>query len=129
PPPTAPPARAPRAATTSPPHQRDGRPTRKGHGPRPPPPPQLRTLRHDEQRSAASMRAHRNCQLNERVDRVGGRGERAGSEQRADQKRTVRQTGAVFIHYLYLVPLEHRDVVELAGFLSPPLLAHRQAGC
>src|SRR5262249_34197986 len=71
---------------------------------------------------------HRNRQLNERVDRVGGRGTRAGSEQRTDERRTVGQTGALFIHYLYLVALEHRDVHELAGFFAASILDHQQPG-
>src|SRR5262249_48385790 len=34
----------------------------------------------------------------------------------------------LFIHYLYLVALEHRDVDELAGFLAASILDHQQPG-
>jgi len=73
-----------------------------------------------------AVRAHRECERQQHVVGVAGRGIEA--EQSRDEVRALGRQGPLGVDDLDHVALEHRDVREFALGFGAPVLDHEQAG-
>src|SRR4051794_11039906 len=65
------------------------------------------------------MSSHRHRQLDEHVHSLVARGWRPKTEQGAEERRAVRQSGRTFVNDLDSIAFEHQDVDELSGLAAP----------